>query len=287
MDFVFTLENGNDDDYLDFGNGGVNTPGTSPTSAMTAKPTTKAPTAPTVSKTVDQEVDDFLDALETACSETNLKHLEGIKQCHDKCQTHLCCFTENSSVAGEDCTNLHPDACDAYKPCERLVTPNVENPIDATTTSSLEELAQKVEEKCELPDDPFSIDQNWVSGCHGICASRLCCLVDARMGSNCRSTVGIQECNAYSPCEVLINSSGKEMTQAKDIENKYGVGNDAPDDDAIENIEDIGAVCPGDVGRDPKRKEACKEKCSQRSCCFETKPEYSCYHMVSLQIAWC
>lgn len=241
--------------------------------------TTTTTTSTTLAKSVDEEVDEFLDALETACSEANLKTLEGIKQCHDKCQAHLCCFTENSVVAGEDCTNIHPGACSAYKPCERLVTPSVDNPLGSYSQDSFEEIAEKVEQTCELPDQS-GIDQKWVTECHSICASHLCCLVDARMGSNCRSTVGIQECNAYSTCEVLINSSGKEMTQAKDIEDKYG-GIGVHDDDAIKNIEDIGAICPGDVGRDPKRKEACKEQCSERSCCFESKPEYSCYHMVS------
>lgn len=254
---------------------------TSPATTTTTSTTTKAPPVtattttskatpvPTASKTVEEEVLDFLGALEKACSETNLRSLDGIKQCHDKCQTHLCCFTENSAVAGEDCTNIHPDACAAYKPCERLVTSNVENPVDASTTSSLEELAEKVEELCDLPDDTFSIDQSWVSGCHGVCAPRLCCLVDARMGSNCRSAVGIQECNAYSPCEVLISSNGHEMTEDVDFQETYGT---------------IESICSADVANDISRHDECFLQCQTRSCCFEPEPEYSCFEMVSLRL---
>jgi hypothetical protein len=146
-----------------------------------------------------------------------------------------------------------------------LVTPpNSENQPSATT--DLKEVAENVEKACSLPNDPYLINQSWVSNCHSVCASRLCCLVDAKIGSNCRSTLGTEECNAYSACDVLINNSGKEMTEAKQIEEKFG---------------DIESVCNDSVMDTSTKWDACDERCQQRSCCFENTLAYSCYHMVS------
>lgn len=214
---------------------------------------------------------DFITELETACAPSNLKHVAGFKQCHDKCQTHLCCFTDDVTVAG-DC-KIHPDACEAYTPCERLVTPTGEaspSNFDASEYDDpMDQLADQVEKACEPPEDPYLINQNWVTGCHNVCASRLCCLLDAKIGSNCRAAVGTRECNAYGPCEILINSSGKEITQAKGIEDKLG---------------DVNAVCGADVETTPQMYDSCEERCSQRSCCFEEEVAYSCYHMVGFRL---
>lgn len=226
--------------------------------------------APTNQNTggVDDEVDAFITALESACSDTSLKTLEGIQQCHNKCQTHLCCFTNNAALSGNDCSSIHVEACNAYKPCERLVTPTDQNPLapSSPVTKDLNQLAEDVDKACALPQDPYLVDNDWVARCHGVCASRLCCLVDARIDSNCRSAVGIRECNAYAPCEVLINNSGKELDTAEEIEDKYG---------------DIDSVCSLAVENEPSLYDACEDRCYMRSCCFEDKPEYSCYHMVS------
>eukprot|EP00581_Thalassiosira_minuscula_P010528 CAMPEP_0183712212 /NCGR_PEP_ID=MMETSP0737-20130205/7402_1 /TAXON_ID=385413 /ORGANISM="Thalassiosira miniscula, Strain CCMP1093" /LENGTH=689 /DNA_ID=CAMNT_0025940791 /DNA_START=87 /DNA_END=2153 /DNA_ORIENTATION=+ len=40
------------------------------------------------------KVDVFSTELEGVCSVNSLKTLDGIQQCHNKCQTHLCCFTD-------------------------------------------------------------------------------------------------------------------------------------------------------------------------------------------------
>ena len=71
---------------------------------------------------VEDEVDSFITSLGNACSESYLKTVDGLQKCHSKCQAHLCCFTTNSEVTGQDCS-VHPAACSAYAPCERLVTP--------------------------------------------------------------------------------------------------------------------------------------------------------------------
>lgn len=215
---------------------------------------------------VDAEVDAFLTALESACSETSLKTLEGIQQCHNKCQTHLCCFTNDAALAGNDCSDSHVEACSAYHACEQLVTPTAQNPLTSTTAPDLDAIADAIEKSCALPDNPYLVDEGWVEGCHSLCAARLCCLVDAKIGSNCRATVGTKECNAYSACEVLINDSGQEVTGAKQIEDKFG---------------DLSDVCTIAVVQDASLHAACEERCKDRSCCFESTPEFSCYDMVS------
>ena len=208
----------------------------------------------------------FITALESACSETSLKTLEGIQQCHNKCQTHLCCFTNDAALAGNDCSDSHVEACSAYHACEQLVTPTAQNPLTSTTAPDLDAIADAIEKSCALPDNPYLVDQGWVEGCHSLCAARLCCLVDAKIGSNCRATVGTKECNAYSACEVLINDSGQEVTGAKQIEDKFG---------------DLSDVCTIAVVQDASLHAACEERCKDRSCCFESTPEFSCYDMVS------
>jgi hypothetical protein len=215
---------------------------------------------------VEAEVDAFLTALESTCSETSLKTLEGIQQCHNRCQTHLCCFTNDPVLAGNDCSNTHVEACNAYRACERLVTPTDQNPLTYTAATDLDEIANAIEKACALPDDPYLIDQSWVEGCHSLCAARLCCLVDEKIESNCRATVGTKECNAFSACEILINDSGHEVTGALQIEDKFG---------------DLNDVCTIAVVRNSSLHAACEERCQDRSCCFESTPAFSCYDMVS------
>jgi len=221
---------------------------------------------------VDLGIDTFITALETACSENSLKTLEGIKQCHDKCQTHLCCFTSDPTLTGVgDCENAHVQACNAYKPCERLVTPQVGQPPQTNTAGeafrdSLDVIAEKVAKACDLPPSPANIDDTWVTGCHSVCASRLCCHIDAKLGSNCLASVGTEECNAYSACEILVNENmGKEM------------------DDKLVSC-DIKAHCNIGVVQDSILYDECEDQCTERSCCFEDVEAYSCYGM---EKDWC
>jgi hypothetical protein len=215
---------------------------------------------------VEAEVDAFLAALESACSETSLKTLDGIQQCHNRCQTHLCCFTSDPALAGNDCSNIHVEACSAYQACERLVTPTDQDTLTSTAATDLDEIANAIEKACVLPDDPDLMDQSWVEGCHSLCASRLCCLVDEKIESNCRATLGAKECNAYSACDILINDSGQEVTGALQIEDKFG---------------DLNDVCTIAVVQDSSLHAACEERCRDRSCCFESTQAFSCYDMVS------
>jgi len=226
---------------------------------------------------VDLEVDTFIAKLEAACSENSLKTLEGIKQCHDKCQTHLCCFTSDPALTGVGgCENAHVQACTAYKPCERLVTPQVGQPPQTNTAGeafrdSLDVIAEKVANACDLPPSPADIDDTWVTGCHSVCASRLCCHIDAKLSSNCLASVGTKECDAYGACKILVNeNTGKEM-DAKTIENKLVSG-------------DIKALCNIGVVQDSILYDECEDRCTERSCCFEVEEAYSCYGM---EKDWC
>lgn len=116
------------------------------------------------------------------------------------------------TLLGNDCSNVHPDACNAYKPCERLVTPTTQNPLidssSKTPTKNDRDAAKAtVDAACMIPENPSQIDYNWISKCHGVCASRLCCFVDKNIGSNCQAT---QECE-YMPhvksCSMIVETS--------------------------------------------------------------------------------
>lgn len=211
---------------------------------------------------VESTVDDFGSRLEEVCSEDSLRTLDGIQQCHDKCQTHLCCFTEEGFLAGDGhCDDVHidTDSCAAYTPCKRLVI--LEEDALADDSMPLADVADSVENVC-TPDDPAG---DWVANCHAICAQRLCCFLDANIGSNCRDAVGSEECAAYAPCESLIDG------------NKGQVTSDPTELVGIEN------VCDGDlVDLNSRERNACEALCQQRSCCFEDEVTYSCYNMVSL-----
>lgn len=211
-------------------------------------------------------MDEFITALESACSATSLTTLEGIQQCHYKCQTHLCCFNNDVTLLGNDCSNVHVDACNAYKPCERLVAPTTQNPLISSSKQNLSYISDAVDQACDLPLDPSLVNADWITSCHGVCASRLCCLVDSRIGSSCQETLGTEECDAYAPCSILLNDSGKEITDVKQI---------------VENeIPSINDVCTSAVSTDSSSYDNCRERCNERSCCFEDQPQYSCYKMV-------
>ena len=215
----------------------------------------------------ESNVDAFITSLEAACSSESLKTLEGIQQCHNKCQTHLCCFTKDATLTGEDCSTTHVEACNAYKPCERLVTSSGgQNPSISSSSPDLFEVNKAVRDACTLPQNPSMITEDWVVRCHNVCAPRLCCLVDYKLGSNCRDIVGEEECNNYDICNVLINNSGGEISDVHQIENKLG---------------SVESVCNSKVSENPLQFEACEVRCDGRSCCFEEMPTYSCYEMVS------
>ena len=216
---------------------------------------------------VDAKVGSFIDRLDRICNEDSLKTLDGIQQCHDMCQTHLCCFTGDGFFAGEghcEDVNIDSDSCLAYEPCSRLVILE-KNALDGQSNndSTLLEVADSVKNLCALPDDPGLIDESWVTNCHAICAPRLCCVLDANIGSNCRDVVALEECRAYAPCEVLVDSS---------------IGQVMRDPHAIGDIENI---CSIDLVQNLKERNACEFRCKQRSCCFEEEAAYSCYSLVS------
>ena len=215
----------------------------------------------------DMEIDEFVIALDETCSEENLKTINGIFKCHNKCQSHLCCFASDDDHAQRDCSDQRPTACSVYEPCKRLV-----NPIEGTVpVKSLEpdDIETIVFENCNFGADPLKITEEMVKNCHGVCAQRLCCFSDYLLQSSCRATVGDDECELYSLCEQLVTDDGVEVNNAIALkENEY----------------DVGHLCTSKVNEDSDLYDACKGLClEKRSCCFD-KPGYSCYEM---EKDWC
>ena len=216
---------------------------------------------------VESEVEDFTNGLDKVCSEDSLKTLDGIQQCHEKCQVHLCCFAEDGYSAGEghcDDVNIHPDSCAVYEPCKRLVVLE-ENALNGDSMQPAD-ISARVQASCTLPADIALIDENWVTGCHTVCASGLCCLHDVKIGSNCHSILGSGTCSAYAPCQVLVDANQGQMMS---------------DPDAVSNIEHI---CSSETVKNLKERSTCESLCSKRSCCFEKEAALSCYSLVSLWI---
>ena len=212
-------------------------------------------------------IDELVTALEDACSEESLTTINGIYECHNKCQAHLCCFTADSKVAQQDCSSERPVACSAYEPCKRLVTPAQ----GAQSIKSLEpdDIQKIVFDACFFGNDPLKITDQMVTKCHGVCAQRLCCFSDDKLQSSCRATVGNAECELYSLCEQLITSNGGEALTALGVKE-------------IES--DVTHLCTKKVSEDQNLYNACRDICIQkRSCCFDG-PSYSCYEMEN---EWC
>ena len=216
---------------------------------------------------VQNKVSTFISSLEESCSESSLKTLDGLQSCHNKCQTHLCCFSTDPKLASQNCSGLIP--CDAYEPCKKLVNPS--DPISSATSlelSTREEIEKRVYDACYFGNDPTKVTKELVTKCHSVCAQRLCCFSDYTLQSSCRATIGDDECELYSLCDQLVT--------------EFGVVSNAIELD--ENEFDVNGLCTEKVAIDNTLYYACKDTCDRRSCCFESDQAYSCY---SLEKAWC
>ncbi|KAL7496326.1 hypothetical protein ACHAWT_004860 [Skeletonema menzelii] len=216
-------------------------------------------------------VDTFASRLETVCSESSLKTLDGMQACHSKCQAHLCCFTTDSKRAGQNCSGLIPSGCLAYEPCKRLVVPpaGTEPAVSPTSLLPREEIEKRVYDACYFGDDPTRVTEDLVTKCHGVCAQRLCCFSDYKLQSSCRATVGDDECELYSLCDQLVTENGGATDDALELEEKEF---------------DVDELCIDKVAVDKNLYSACSDTCERRSCCFESDPTYSCY---DLEKDWC
>ena len=85
--------------------------------------------------------------------------------------------------------------------------------------------------------------------------------------SNCRDSVGARECDAYGPCDILVDDVGEEILDASTIEGML----------EGEGLGAIGAVYQEE---DHRLYNLCKKRCMKRACCFEDVEAYSCYAMV-------
>ena len=211
-------------------------------------------------------IDKFFTELEDMCSEESLKTINGIYKCHNKCQSHLCCFASNEQ-AKQDCSNERPKACSAYEPCKNLVQPI--NGDQSIVTLEPDDIEKIVFDACHFGADPLKITEQMVQSCHNVCASRLCCFSDYLLQSSCRASVGNDECELYSLCEQLVTSDGMEVDDVIDLR---------------EEEHDVAHLCTFKVNEDNDLYEACRSVCvEKRSCCFEV-PDYSCYDM---EKDWC
>jgi len=196
---------------------------------------------------------EFQAVIEAACSSDSLKTLDGIDECFNKCQAHLCCVPTDAQEADFDCSDKYPDECNSYYVCEQLVDQyNLWSPPSTSFDPFAVRIA--VEDACNLPDDLTQATEEKITECLQVCEARMCCLAHESLDSNCAETLGKDECDAYAACQVLVGGEERKS----------------------DNIE---AVCDHH-----KLAAPCKEKCKERSCCFEDKPEYSCY---SMEKDWC
>eukprot|EP00985_Skeletonema_marinoi_P028396 scaffold24771_cov214-Skeletonema_marinoi.AAC.1 len=198
---------------------------------------------------------DLYVSIDSVCSVDNLRTLEGIEQCFNKCQSYLCCFPEDAAEMGWDCEGFREEECSAYGNCEALVaTHNLWKPPSKAANKYAVKIA--VNDACILSGGVEPTEE-WVSNCHQKCESRMCCLVDPSIRSSCQGALGAEECNDYSACKVLIGGDSRE---AQSIE------------DACSNVNDANSFAK------------CEAKCKSRQCCFEDVHQFSCYH---LEKEWC
>ena len=209
-------------------------------------------------------------SLKDTCSESSLKTLEGVQSCHNKCQTHLCCFATDPKLVGQNCAGLIPAGCSAYEPCKKLIFPSAgtEPAVSPTALLTQEETEKQVYDACYFGNDPTRVTEELVTNCHAVCAERLCCFSDYSLQSSCRSTLGDDECELYSLCEQLVTENGVASDALDVEENEFGVDE----------------LCIDKVAVDSNLFSACREVCERRSCCFESDPSYSCYDM---EKDWC
>jgi hypothetical protein len=203
------------------------------------------------------EIDDFKAGIEAACSSESLKTSEGIEQCYNKCQSHLCCVPTDGLGSDYDCSDTYPDECDAYQACDQLVSRyNIWRP----PSTSFDPYAVKklVNDAC-IPRDNTPVTREWVSKCHEVCEARMCCLAHPSMASSCVNFLGEGACGDYSACQNLIGGELRDLDSITDL-------------------------CNNDVSSNKEQFLDCREKCTERACCFEDNPTYSCYETVRMRL---
>lgn len=118
-----------------------------------------------------------------ACTLESISEVEGIQNCLNLCQHHLCCFAPGDS---ENCSPELEDECHLYTECNHLL----DNQIQLSPDESLETICST---------DTF--DEHGPHSCLNTCASHLCCSVDYRLRSSCAtdSACGVP----YEACSIL------------------------------------------------------------------------------------
>jgi hypothetical protein len=201
----------------------------------------------------DPTLDEFKVGIEADCSPESLNTLEGIEQCYNKCAAHLCCVSAEGLGSDFDCSNAYPDECKVYQVCEQLVSRH--STWRPPSTSFDPYAVKKVVNDACIPPDNAPVTKEWVSNCHMVCEARMCCLAHSSLGSSCIDVLGEGVCNDFSACQNLIGGELRDAVSINDL-------------------------CNNDVTSNKELFLECREKCTQRPCCFEYNPTSSCYEMV-------
>jgi hypothetical protein len=207
----------------------------------------------TVEIDIGPNLEEFKAGIEADCSPESLNTLEGIEQCYNKCAAHLCCVSAKGLGSDFNCSNAYPDECKVYQVCEQLVSRY--GTWSPPTTSFDPYAVKKVVNDACIPPDNALVTREWVSNCHMVCEARMCCLAHSSLGSSCIEDLGEDVCNDYSACQNLIGGDLRDSVSINDM-------------------------CNNDVTSNKELFLECREKCTQRSCCFEDNPTSSCYEMV-------
>ena len=198
-------------------------------------------------------LDEFKAGIEADCSSESLDTLEGIEQCYNRCAPYLCCFSSDAVGPDFDCSHAYPDECEAYQVCEQLVSRY--NSWKPPSTSFDPYAVKKLVNDACIPPDNTPVNNVWVSQCHKVCEARMCCLAHSSLDSSCIDVLGEDVCNDYYACHNLIGGELRDSVSINDL-------------------------CNNDVTSNKALFLECREKCTQRACCFENIPTNSCYEMV-------
>mmetsp|Transcript_20834 Transcript_20834/g.41424 ORF Transcript_20834/g.41424 Transcript_20834/m.41424 type:complete len:773 (+) Transcript_20834:141-2459(+) len=244
-----------------------------------------------------------LELLDASCSKENVATLDGIRDCNAFCQHHLCCF---SSDEGENCQGDHVEECEAYESC-RIIAEGPEGEESGggsggsgsnvsggggSITVTPNQVEKAVFDACYFGNDESKVTPRLVSECHSICSSRYCCFESQTMFSNCRGTVGDDECELYSLCEQMINERGEEVKNFIELDEKeFDTGDSSSSNNGVDSgtsyrpgsnggfidesefeatVNEVKAACAHDESVGDSWVAGCHAMCADYLCCFST-----------------
>eukprot|EP00521_Asterionellopsis_glacialis_P007341 CAMPEP_0195284970 /NCGR_PEP_ID=MMETSP0707-20130614/2972_1 /TAXON_ID=33640 /ORGANISM="Asterionellopsis glacialis, Strain CCMP134" /LENGTH=1243 /DNA_ID=CAMNT_0040344389 /DNA_START=149 /DNA_END=3880 /DNA_ORIENTATION=- len=208
-----------------------------------------------------------------ACSDNQLKSLDGVRGCMEKCQYHLCCFTLDDKAS---CANDVSYECEDYEPCRALVEHEV--PINSI---------KPMDEVCTYEEVVINGD---AQACLNTCASHLCCTIDPLLRSSCYIGHKIDDmgdvedigCQEYEECKMLAPIRPTDVTLDSDL--LVNLVEQHCTEANIQRVNEDGVLAG---------LEYCHNLCQQRACCWvppfmpgnclNTDPDY-CEELANCEI---